>query len=69
MVATPRRRRLQPITVESVGRPVVVSGIARLLLAMWREEQARPKPVLVVDNDESSSDLREVIEGHQRRID
>lgn len=68
-MTAPRRRRMQPITVESVGEPVVVSGIARLLLARWREQQARPKPALVVDNDESSGDLRQVVEGHQRCLD
>lgn len=67
-MTSPRRQRGRPIVVEAIGAPVVVSGIARLLLARRRDQQAR-KPSLVIDNDKPSGHLREIVEGHQRRFD
>ncbi|MCC6800432.1 MAG: hypothetical protein IT325_09955 [Anaerolineae bacterium] len=49
-----------PLAVESVGRPMAVSGIARLLARYL----VRPAgPVLVIDNDKAAQD-----EEHRRRV-
>lgn len=58
------RPPLIPVAVESVGRPVVASGIARLLLTRWHAQQSRPKPALVFGNAQSRSHLLPVLERH-----
>lgn len=57
------------LAVQGEGQPIAVTGFARLVRARWLAKQPRPKPTLVVANDQSRRPVSAQLEGHLRRLD
>lgn len=55
--ATKPRRQAEPLAVQTVGRPVALSSLARLLLAMHQQ------PALRLVHDQPRDPVPQVIEG------
>ena len=46
-----RSKRLAPMTVDTLGEPVNLAGMATLLLHLHRKQLAQPRPHEVQDDD------------------